>query len=344
MTIAQDVQKLEPGKILEFFELDGTGIGGSTVRFHPYNHGNVIWEGDTYAPWPVKGEGFARTSAQQPQPRFSVGNIDGSISFLCLAFEDMVGAVLTRKRTFMKYLDAANWPDVPVAMSGGSATGAWTYLAGVIVRNSASANYARANHTVLDPSKTYRLTFDVTTFASDNVFVFVGGAASPNYEITSNGSKIINIAPGTAGSLGYVEFSSAGGFPGEIRIANMVLIEVGVGNATADPTQQFPQEIWFVERKAEETPEVVTFELASALDFGDIKLPRRQIIANQCPYVYRGPLCNYVGAPVATALDVPTVNALLDKCSRKLTGCKLRQWPDGVLNFGGFPAADLTRT
>jgi lambda family phage minor tail protein L len=38
-----------------------------------------------------------------------VGNVDGSITALCLSYQDLVGAVLTRHRTLGKYLDAANF-------------------------------------------------------------------------------------------------------------------------------------------------------------------------------------------------------------------------------------------
>lgn len=38
-----------------------------------------------------------------------MGNVDGSITALCLSYQDLVGAVLTRHRTLGKYLDAANF-------------------------------------------------------------------------------------------------------------------------------------------------------------------------------------------------------------------------------------------
>lgn len=116
------------------------------------------------------------------------------------------------------------------------------------------------------------------------------------------------------------------------------------GNPSADPTEEFPVERWFIERKSAENQRFVEFELSSCLDFNGVKLPRRQIIANHCPWQYRGPGCAYIGPPVATAMDLPTTNPLLDKCGRRLGSCRLREWPDAVLNFGGQPAAGLVRT
>lgn len=227
MTVIEDVQKLEPGKLVELFSLDATGIGGGIVRFQGRDDRVVTWQGQEYHPWPITAEGFARTTDQQPMPKLMVGNVDGSISMLCMSFEDMVGAVLTRRRTFSKYLDAVNFPE---------------------------------------------------------------------------------------------------------------------GNPSADPTQEFPPEVWFVERKSVETREAVEFELSSALDFQGVNLPRRQIISNQCSFVYRGAYCNYTGPAVADILDNPTTDPLLDECGKRLASCKLRVWPDNILNFGGFPAAGLIRT
>lgn len=117
------------------------------------------------------------------------------------------------------------------------------------------------------------------------------------------------------------------------------------GNPTADPTQEFPSDIWFIERKASEDSEMVQFELSNALDFGGVQLPRRQIVPNQCAGVeYRGPDCGYAGPPVAKIDDTPTDDPALDRCSHRLSGCKLRNWPGGQLPFGGFPAASLIRT
>lgn len=229
MSINSDIQQLEPGPLLTFYELDATAIGAGIVRFHGIEGmGATTWQSVVYSPWSINAEGFARTSEQQPRPKLQVGNVNSSISLLCMLYDDLVGARLARKRTFAKYLDAVN-------------------------------------------------------------------------------------------------------FPGGI-------------NLTADPSQEFPDEVWFIDRKSAETANMVEFELASPLDFQGVQLPRRQIIANQCNFEYRGPYCNYTGDPVATILDEPTSDPLLDNCSRSPAGCALREWPDEQQNYGGFAAAGLMRT
>lgn len=225
--IESDVQKLEPGDMFTCYEVNALEQGGGILRFHPYpTLGPIVWQGETYAPWAVKAEGFTLTTDRPPQPRLTVGNPDGTISVLCKFFGDLVGARVTRRRTLAKYLDAVN-------------------------------------------------------------------------------------------------------FPG--------------GNPDADPDEHFADDLWHIDRKAVETPDAVEFELASAMDFNGVRLPRRQIIANQCPWRYRGPECNYTGPPVATADGTPTSDPALDRCGKRISDCKLRFGADNPLNFGGFPAAGLVR-
>lgn len=110
-----------------------------------------------------------------------------------------------------------------------------------------------------------------------------------------------------------------------------------------DPNEEWPEELWFVEQKRGETRTQVEFELASALDFQGVKLPRRKIIANYCPWKYRGAECGYIGPPVADSFDIITTDASKDVCGKRLQSCKLRFGEDEPLPFGGFPAAGLIR-
>jgi lambda family phage minor tail protein L len=107
MTIAADVQQLEPGALVELFEVDASAMGGEVLRFHQHlQSGPILWQGVEYNPWPIMATGFERTgNAQQPSPTITVANVDGSISALCILLGDMVGAKVKRHRTLAKYLD-----------------------------------------------------------------------------------------------------------------------------------------------------------------------------------------------------------------------------------------------
>lgn len=115
------------------------------------------------------------------------------------------------------------------------------------------------------------------------------------------------------------------------------------GNPTADPGEHHPDEIWFLERKEFEDDTTVKWSLSSALDFNGVVLPRRIITANRCWWQYRSAECGYAGPAVAKYDDSPTSDPLLDDCSRRVSGCKLRFGEDEPLPYGSFPAAGLMR-
>ncbi|WP_246795620.1 phage minor tail protein L [Burkholderia perseverans] len=112
MTITADIQSLEPGDLIELFEVDCTLIGGDMLRFHGHlQSASIWWQGNEYTAWPIQATGFGHTSdAQQPAPKLTVGNVSGTISALCVALDDLVGAKVRRRRTLAKYLDAVNFP------------------------------------------------------------------------------------------------------------------------------------------------------------------------------------------------------------------------------------------
>lgn len=71
---------------------------------------------------------------------------------------------------------------------------------------------------------------------------------------------------------------------------------------TPDPTAHYEPETFYVNRKLAENNQIVSFELASVLDVQNVKLPRRQILANTCAWRYRDAAsCTYFDYPVADA-------------------------------------------
>lgn len=221
MSILADTQQLEPGSKIDLYELDAEPIGGEIYRFHPYGGDVIVFDGLEYGPWGVEATGFETTGGSMPTPRLKMADVGGFISALCLSFDDLVGATLTRRRTMAKYLD---------------------------------------------------------------------------------------------------------------------------GQPEADPDEQFPPDIWYVEQRLAEVPEYVEFELTSALNFDGVEVPGRQIIQNYCPWRYRSADCGYTGPPVADKWDIITTDASRDDCGKRVQSCKLRDHQrDGELPFGGFPAAGLAR-
>lgn len=114
MSIQTDIQSLSTDALVELFVVDATPLGGTLYRFHAGTNqlnGSVVWQGETYPAMPIEVEGFEYTGqGKLPRPIMKVQNVDGIIGALCDTYDDLIGAVVTRKRTFVKYLDAVNFP------------------------------------------------------------------------------------------------------------------------------------------------------------------------------------------------------------------------------------------
>lgn len=229
--IAAEIQKLAPSAVIELYQLDASSFGGDVYYFHAGTNGltqTIVWQEQEYVPFPVQITGFEFTAGGQiPRPKMSVSNVSGIITTLVLAYNDLIGAKVTRKRTFAKYLDAVNF-------SGGT-------------------------------------------------------------------------------------------------------------NPDADPTAEFPDDIYFIEHKVNENKNVVEFELSAAFDVQGVKIPKRQIIQNICPWKYRGAECGYAGTNYFDTNDNPVATLAQDVCGKRLSSCEARFGQYAELPFGGFPAAGLIK-
>jgi lambda family phage minor tail protein L len=95
------------------YELDATAMGGSLYRFTQHdNYGAaVVWNGQSYNPYPIIASGFdMKANGALPRPTIAIANVNGFISAICRTTSDLIGAKVTRIRTFLKYLDAVNFP------------------------------------------------------------------------------------------------------------------------------------------------------------------------------------------------------------------------------------------
>lgn len=108
------------------------------------------------------------------------------------------------------------------------------------------------------------------------------------------------------------------------------------GNPNANPLEAFPDEIYKVVQKVSESKVSITFELGSPLDLAGVQIPQRQAIASVCTWQYRDENCGYNGPAVADMNDYPTTDPSKDKCSHKVSGCKLRFGNNGTLRYGAF--------
>jgi len=104
---------LLPDTIIELYEID-LGEQDGLFRFHPgtVSSTNLVFDGKTYFSLPVDATGFERRGdGRMPRPTLTVANLDGLISDILKSRSDLVGNLFIRKRTFLKYIDAVNFPN-----------------------------------------------------------------------------------------------------------------------------------------------------------------------------------------------------------------------------------------
>ncbi len=104
-----------------------------------------------------------------------------------------------------------------------------------------------------------------------------------------------------------------------------------------DPTAEFPQEIYYVDRKVAENRDLVEFELAAVFDLVGVRAPKRQCVANTCQWKYRSVECGYTGSNYFNENDQPTTSLSTDVCGKRLSSCKARFGSTAELPFGSFP-------
>lgn len=106
-----------------------------------------------------------------------------------------------------------------------------------------------------------------------------------------------------------------------------------------DPSHpELPKEIYYVDRKSNETRDVVEFELAAAFDLASVRAPKRQCLANICQWEYRSAECSYTGSNYFDENDGSVPTLAQDVCGKRLSSCKARFGATAALPFGSFPS------
>ena len=147
-SLARELGNLDPSTLLSFFEIDLSSVVGSIssslikdyaevnpslpnfedskdniLRFHNnirVFNSYIFWQGKTFFPAPIQAEGYEISSRGiLPTPRLSMSSqSDQETEILSLIrrsirkYGDIVGAKVTRIRTYAKFLDKNNFADI----------------------------------------------------------------------------------------------------------------------------------------------------------------------------------------------------------------------------------------
>jgi lambda family phage minor tail protein L len=113
MSISSDIQEYAPGQLIDLFVVDfsTTSLAAPPTNMYLYpgikhNYGTLTFGGNDYIPFPMEITGFKKSSeGTLPRPVMRISNVTGFISQQMLAYNDFIGAKVSRYRTFAKYLD-----------------------------------------------------------------------------------------------------------------------------------------------------------------------------------------------------------------------------------------------
>ena len=211
----QGLSNIDDNGILRFHNLDINLESYSSQLLNGQLIGQLIWKGKRYLPFPIMVEGYeTATKGTLPKPKITFSNQNNisqydyffrTIKNSIKSIGDIIGLKVTRRRTFLKYLDAIN-------------------------------------------------------------------------------------------------FKSSGGI---INDDNLLI--------DPDSLAELPADVFYIDRKLRESRSVVEYEMSSALDLENIKLPLRTMYSESCSFDYRGEGCEYgnnvyasqknSGYPIATDKD-----------------------------------------
>ena len=307
------LQSLNPGSIIELFTIElNTALHGSNTIYRFHNganmnaDGEVVWAGNSYLRFPIECSGFEfGSTGTLPRPTISISNIFGTITAIIQDINtttignDLNGAKFTRIRTLARFLDAVNFAPTTTTTTSTQtvadpADGETVTYTVTVVQDSGGANVFAING-VQKP---------VITMKRGSTYIFNQSHSSnvghPLRIKSDAGGQQTTTNTGTLGTDATVTYQPAyPSAPNDLRYYCTVHGN-GMGNTitmnnpntttqtttssttsqtnpfgTPDPTAEFPKEIYFLDRKVTENRNVVTWELQSALDLVNVKLPKR---------------------------------------------------------------------
>ena len=307
-----ETQAINPGSLIELFELTtDAALHGSatTYRFHAgtneINNGNIIWDGNTYIAIPLEADGFKYANGQLPRPTLTISNVTNVITAILLNVNqvtpgnDLTGATVKRRTTLARFLDAANFDPVSTTTTTTTTIAdpndAETVTYTVTVVQDSGGNNVFALNGVQKP---------VITMKRGSTYIFNQSHSSnvghPLRIKSDAGGQQTTTNAGTLGTDATVTYQPAyPGAPNDLRYyctshGNNMGNTITMNNpnttqqttsttttsqsnpyGTPDPTAEYPQEIYKIDRKSTENRAAVQFELAASFDLANIRIPLR---------------------------------------------------------------------
>jgi phage-related protein len=326
--ISSDINKFEPGEIIELFELDlSTGLAPVTIPVFRWHSGStkeiqeIVWQGNKYSSFPIEAEGFEFVGKGAiPRPTITVANITSLLSGVLSTYSDLVGAKVTRKRTFAKYLDSYCY------VTGYPVSGYCTGEPGAFCTDS--------SYTTQLSCESAGEVWEESLSKTDCKDKYKYGGYCPGDTSKLTSADCV--------SAGYTWDYLAGTWTDYTSTTCVTAVGKWYDNPIADDMAHFPDEIWYIDRKAVETNTHLQFELSAAHDIHGIKLPSRTVVANSCHWRYRGPECGYIGTQYFDIDNNVVSNIESDVCGKTFKSCEKRYPESAPLTSGASTTAGGT--
>lgn len=109
--------KFEQGAIIDLYEVDLSVLAKDSLIFRFHNGLNnlrqaIVWQGKTYEPYSIQVDGFQKNGqGVSNRPKMVVSDAFGLITGLTTTYEDLLGAVVTRRQVPAEFLDEINFVD-----------------------------------------------------------------------------------------------------------------------------------------------------------------------------------------------------------------------------------------
>tara|TARA_R100000664_G_C2756302_1_gene144163 strand:+ start:425 stop:1702 length:1278 start_codon:yes stop_codon:yes gene_type:complete len=397
-----ELSNLTPSSLVTFFEIDISEIikdkkgnlledirtvkmtegapQDGILRFHnniKVFNSYIKWQGQTYYPAPIKAEGFESNSkGALPQPTLTIASQSesGIDQLALLKYEirkigDIVGAKVTRKRTFAKYLDPSNWGNTEAQLGKESNT----------LPNGFEPDpfaYLPSDIYFIERKQTENKT--IITYQLSSV-LDLEGTKLPKRSIIAD--KCVWQYRGMGCWYQHPETNELQNYPTSTEVPILKKAELKTIKPLPDPAggeytadNIYPDQIASTSSEVDkvkatgllkEAPPVATDSdepISDIIGGGNIQLEGlykvdKTYSARQSVYLQKDNVKYYFVAVKNVPKNTPPPNKLYwvaDECSKSLTGCRLRwgvnsprttheehQCPISVgqLPYGGFPAA-----
>ena len=306
-----ETQAINPGSLIELFELTtDAALHGSatTYRFHAgtneVNNGNIIWAGNTYIALPLEADGFKYARGQLPRPTLTFSNVTNIITAILLNVNtvtpgnDLTGAIVKRRTTLARFLDSANFDPVATTTTTTSTiadpSDVETVTYTVTVVNVGGSNYFAINgvtNPVLTMKRASTYIFNQSDSSNVGHPLRIKSDADGQQTTTNAGTLGTDATvtyqpayPTAPNDLRYYCTVHGNGMGNTITMNNPNTIQQQTSvtstsqsnpYGTPDPTAEYPQEIYKIDRKSAENRAVVQFELAASFDLANIRIPLR---------------------------------------------------------------------